>query len=62
MKGKKRSRKDLPQNGSELTGKKSYGDLVPWLEPEYDAALEYATMRSLFFDCWACGANSKPFD
>lgn len=32
----------------------------PWNSEGYCAATEYAAMRSLFFDCWACGASRKP--
>jgi len=60
MKGRKNSRKGSLRNGSEHDGKESFGDSEPWREPGYDAQLEYATMRSFFFECWACGASSKP--
>ena len=62
MKGKKRSPKDSRQNGLGRDGNRYCEGLAPWLAEDYNAAMEYATMRSLFFDCWACGANSKPFD
>lgn len=32
----------------------------PWSEDWYNAKGDYDAMRSLFFSCWACGANRKP--
>ena len=60
MKGKKRQPKDLLRSGLEPAGSRSCGNSAPWLEEAYNPALEYATMRSLFFACWACGASRQP--
>jgi len=52
--GVKSGKTQRTQKHSETSG--------PWQEPDYNAAIEYHAMRSLFASCWFCRATRKPCD